>query len=43
VGLESRRTGKLYHVQTQRYMFDVAEGARRDRLDVPVEVEVEEL
>lgn len=43
VGLESRRTGRLYHVQTQRYMFDVAEGARRDRLDVPVEVEVEEL
>ena len=43
VGLESRRTGKLYHVQTQRYMFDVAEGARRDRLDVPVEVGVEEL
>jgi ABC-2 type transport system ATP-binding protein len=43
VGLESRRTGKLYHVQTQRYMFDVAEGVRRDRLDVPVEVEVEDL
>ena len=43
VGLESRRSGKLYHVQTQRYMFDVAEGARRDRLDVPVDVEVEEL
>jgi ABC-2 type transport system ATP-binding protein len=44
VGLSSRRTGHLYHVQTQRYLFEVADPPRvQDRLDVAVMVEVEEL
>jgi ABC-2 type transport system ATP-binding protein len=44
VGLSSRRTGHLYHVQTQRYLFEVVDPPRvQERLDVSVEVEVEEL
>jgi ABC-2 type transport system ATP-binding protein len=44
VGLSSRRTGHLYHVQTQRYLFEVVDAPRvQDRIDVPVRVEVEEL
>jgi len=44
VGLTSRKTGRLYHVQTQRYMFEVQEQAGvRDRLEVPLDMEVEDL
>jgi len=44
VGLSSRETGRLYHVQTQRYGFDVVDAVRiQDRIDVPVDVEVEDL
>jgi ABC-2 type transport system ATP-binding protein len=44
IGLESRETGRLYHVQTQRYWFEVREPHDRDdRPDVPVEIHVEDL
>jgi ABC-2 type transport system ATP-binding protein len=44
IGLSSRTTGHLYHVQTQRYTFDVVEAERiQGRIDVPVGVEVEDL
>jgi ABC-2 type transport system ATP-binding protein len=44
VGLSSRRTGHLYHVQTQRYLFEVVDAPRvQERRDVPVSVEVEDL
>ena len=44
IGLSSRETGRLYHVQTQRYGFDVVDSVRvQDRMDVPVDVEVEDL
>jgi ABC-2 type transport system ATP-binding protein len=44
VGLSSRDTGRLYHVQTQRYGFDVVDAVRiQDRVDVPIDVEVEDL
>jgi ABC-2 type transport system ATP-binding protein len=44
VGLSSRGTGELYHVQTQRYLFEVVEAPRvQDRIEVPVEAEVEDL
>ncbi len=44
IGLGSRETGRLYHVQTQRYVFEVVEAPRvQERLEVPVEVEVEDL
>jgi ABC-2 type transport system ATP-binding protein len=44
IGLSSRDTGRLYHVQTQRYGFDVVDDVRvQDRIDVPVDVEVEDL
>jgi ABC-2 type transport system ATP-binding protein len=44
IGLSSRETGRLYHVQTQRYGFDVVDSVRvQDRIDVPVDVEVEDL
>ncbi|HEX6332469.1 MAG TPA: ABC transporter ATP-binding protein [Actinomycetota bacterium] len=44
VGLSSRTTGHLYHVQTQRYLFEVVDAPRvQERVDVPVTVEVEEL
>ena len=44
IGLSSRRTGALYHVQTQRYAFDVVDvPALQERLDVRVAVEVEDL
>jgi ABC-2 type transport system ATP-binding protein len=44
VGLSSRRTGHLYHVQTQRYLFEVVDAPRvQERIDVAVAVEVEEL
>lgn len=44
IGLSSRETGHLYHVQTQRYLFEVVEAPRvQERVEVPVRVEVEEL
>ncbi|HEY7756041.1 MAG TPA: ABC transporter ATP-binding protein [Actinomycetota bacterium] len=44
VGLSSRATGHLYHVQTQRYQFEVADAPRvQERVEVPVHVEVEDL
>jgi ABC-2 type transport system ATP-binding protein len=44
VGLSSHRTGHLYHVQTQRYLFEVVDAPRvQERVDVAVAVEVEEL
>jgi len=44
VGLSSRETGHLYHVQTQRYMFEVYDAPRiQDRVDVSVAVEVDDL
>jgi hypothetical protein len=44
VGLSDRSTGHLYHVQTQRYLFEVFDAPRvQDRVEVPVAVEVEDL
>ncbi|MBI2238842.1 MAG: Wzt carbohydrate-binding domain-containing protein, partial [Actinobacteria bacterium] len=44
IGLESRRTGRRYHVQTQRYWFEVKEeGAVREPVVVPFDVDVEDL
>jgi hypothetical protein len=44
IGLESTATGHLYHVQTQRYWFEVHEqSAARERIEVPVVVSVEDL
>ena len=44
VGLSSRETGRSYHVQTQRYQFEVADAPRvQEVIDVPVVVEVEDL
>jgi len=44
VGLSSRTSGRPYHVQTQRYLFEVADAPRvQERIDVPVVVEAEDL
>jgi len=44
VGLSSRDSGRLYHVQTQRYWFEVQQQeAGRARVAVPIEVDVEDL
>ncbi len=44
IGLSSRATGHLYHVQTQRYLFEVIEVPRvQEHIDVSVEAEVEDL
>jgi hypothetical protein len=44
IGLSSRRTGALYHVQTQRYLFEVIDAPRvQERIEVPVRIEVEDL
>ena len=44
VGLSSRDTDRVYHVQTQRYGFDVVDAIRvQDRIDVAVDVDVEDL
>jgi ABC-2 type transport system ATP-binding protein len=43
IGLSSRRTGHLYHVQTQRYLFEVIDVPRvQERVAVPVTIEVED-
>ncbi len=43
VGLSSRSTGRLYHVQTQRYLFEVVDAPRvQERIEVPVVVEAED-
>jgi ABC-2 type transport system ATP-binding protein len=44
VGLSKRTTGHLYHVQTQRYLFEVVDAPRvQERVEVSVAVEVEDL
>ena len=44
IGLSSRTTGHLYHVQTQRYLFEVFDAPRaQERVEVLVGVEVEDL
>jgi ABC-2 type transport system ATP-binding protein len=44
VGLSDRTTGHLYHVQTQRYLFEVVDAPRvQERVEVSVAVEVEDL
>ena len=44
IGLSNGSTGQLYHVQTQRYLFEVHEYPRvQERVEVAVEVEVEDL
>jgi len=44
VGLSNRTTGHLYHVQTQRYLFEVVDAPRvQEWVEVPVAVEVEDL
>ena len=44
VGLSNRTTGHLYHVQTQRYLFEVVDAPRvQERVEVAVAVEVEDL
>jgi ABC-2 type transport system ATP-binding protein len=44
VGLSSTASGHLYHVQTQRYMFEVVDVPTKQRhVDVPVDVEIEDL
>ena len=44
IGLSSRSSGHLYHVQTQRYLFEVVDAPKvQDRIEVPVHVEVEDL
>ena len=44
IGLSSRSSGHLYHVQTQRYLFEVVDRPRKQaHVDVPVEIEVEDL
>jgi ABC-2 type transport system ATP-binding protein len=44
IGLSSRRTGSLYHVQTQRYLIEAIEAPRvQERVEVPVLIEVEDL
>jgi ABC-2 type transport system ATP-binding protein len=44
IGLSNRTTGHLYHVQTQRYLFEVVDAPRvQERVEVSVAVEVEDL
>jgi ABC-2 type transport system ATP-binding protein len=44
IGLSSRSSGHLYHVQTQRYLFEVVDAPKvQDRIEVPVAVEIEDL
>jgi ABC-2 type transport system ATP-binding protein len=44
IGLSNRSSGHLYHVQTQRYLFEAVDAPRvQHRVEVPVAVEVEDL
>jgi ABC-2 type transport system ATP-binding protein len=44
IGLTSRESARLYHVQTQRYLFEVMDVPKiQERVAVPVEVEIEDL
>ena len=44
VGLESGETGRLYHVQTQRYWFEVVDEERpHDTVDIRVDAATEDL
>ena len=44
IGLSSSRSGAPYHVQTQRYLFEVIDAPRvQERVEVPVQIEVEDL
>lgn len=43
VGLSSPATGRRYHVQVQRYWFEVRQEGPRERVEVPLRVEVEDL
>jgi hypothetical protein len=44
IGLSSRESGRLYHVQTQRYLFEVIDVPRaQERVLIPVQIEVEDL
>jgi ABC-2 type transport system ATP-binding protein len=44
IGLSSHTTGQLFHVQTQRYLFEVIEVPRvQEHIEVVVEAEVEDL
>jgi ABC-2 type transport system ATP-binding protein len=44
VGLSNRTTGHLYHVQTQRYLFEVVDAPRvQERVEISVAVGVEDL
>ena len=44
IGLSSRENGHLYHVQTQRYLFEVIEVPRvQEPIDIAVHADVEDL
>ena len=44
IGLSNRASGHLYHVQTQRYLFEAVDAPKvQERVAVPVAVEVEDL
>jgi hypothetical protein len=44
LGVHSRDSARVYHVQDQRYSFQVQQAdGRRDQLNFPVTVEMEDL